>query len=107
MGVSYITFVDISFFSTMLNRIRKAPRLNVNKVYPNIRIRMQSNQRYYEQVGNKLNPHTYFYRVLAIPFIKFCSVMIGTFYSMKGIWWLLEYENEEDQEAIKDYVKKV
>ena len=33
--------------------------------------------------------------------------MIGTFYSMKGIWWLLEYENEEDQEAIKDYVKKV
>lgn len=52
---------------------------------------------YYEDPNNTMNPHTYFYRVLAVPFIKFCGIMMGTYYGMNGIWYLLEKENCEQE----------
>ena len=55
---------------------------------------------YYEEDGNTMNPHTYLYRVLAVPFLKFCGVMIGTYYGMNGIWWYLE--NSSNDKEVKE-----
>lgn len=49
---------------------------------------------YYEMPGNQLNPHSYFYRVLAVPYIKFCGVIIATYYGMSGLW---EYLDSRDR----------
>lgn len=53
---------------------------------------------YYEEPGNTMNPHTYFYRVLAVPFLKFCGVMIGTYYLMDGLWYYMESNYKEDED---------
>lgn len=52
---------------------------------------------YYEDPNNKLNPHTYFYRVLAVPFLKFCGIMMITYYGMNGIWHLLEEDELKEK----------
>lgn len=59
---------------------------------------------YYEIPGNKLNPHTYFYRVLAIPYLKFCGMFMVTYYSLNGLWGYLESEAKitgEEKESDK------
>lgn len=68
----------------------RAVRYNSNNI---------NNKYYYEQPGNKLNPHTYFYRVLAVPFLKFCGIMIGTYYGMCGMYSLLENASIEETKA--------
>ncbi|KAG0689700.1 hypothetical protein C6P40_004599 [Pichia californica] len=45
---------------------------------------------YYEIPGTDMNPHNYFYRVLAVPYMKFCGVIILTYYSLNGLWEYLE-----------------
>ncbi|GMM30490.1 hypothetical protein DAMA08_032350 [Martiniozyma asiatica (nom. inval.)] len=57
--------------------------------------RYNKNLPYYEQPGNKMNPHQYFYRVLAIPLLKFCTIMIGTYYSLRLLREILIQEQEE------------
>lgn len=49
---------------------------------------------YYDMPGNSLNPHTYFYRVLAVPYLKFCGMIIGTYYLMCGVWYLLDKDEK-------------
>lgn len=51
---------------------------------------------YYEIPGNKLNPHNYFYRVLAVPYIKFCGIIIITYYTLNGLWEYLESQNKDN-----------
>jgi hypothetical protein len=57
---------------------------------------------YYEIPGNKLNPHTYFYRILAVPFLKFCGVMFITYYSLSGLWYILESSESKDDKDRSD-----
>lgn len=54
---------------------------------------------YYEIPGNKLNPHSYFYRVLAVPYLKFCGIIIATYYGMTGLWQYLEWQEEKNAEV--------
>lgn len=51
---------------------------------------------YYEIPGNKLNPHNYFYRVLAVPYMKFCGIIIITYYTLNGLWEYLESQNKDN-----------
>lgn len=51
---------------------------------------------YYEIPGNKLNPHNYFYRVLAVPYIKFCGIIIITYYTLNGLWEYLDSQYKSD-----------
>lgn len=54
---------------------------------------------YYEIPGNKLNPHSYFYRVLAVPYMKFCGVIIATYYGMSGLWEYLDSLGREQSDS--------
>ncbi|KAG7870590.1 hypothetical protein KL916_004932 [Ogataea parapolymorpha] len=47
--------------------------------------------------GNQpnLNPHSYFYKVLAVPLLKVGVVSLGTFYGLKFLWQYLE-DDETD-----------
>lgn len=54
---------------------------------------------YYDMPGNKLNPHTYFYRVLGIPFLKVSVMMLGTYFGMQYLW---EYMDKEDNKNIEN-----
>lgn len=47
---------------------------------------------YYEQPGNRLNPHSYFYRVTAVPLLKVLAVTWGTFYALDTLWGHLHKE---------------
>lgn len=58
----------------------------------------ENSKPYYEQRGNKMNPHTYFYRALAVPFMKFSGVMILTYYGMCGLYTLLDDRIDRPEE---------
>lgn len=45
-----------------------------------------------------MNPHTYFYRALAVPFMKFSGVMILTYYGMCGLYTLLDDRIDRPEE---------
>ncbi|KAG7885761.1 hypothetical protein KL938_000793 [Ogataea parapolymorpha] len=52
--------------------------------------------------GNQpnLNPHSYFYKVLAVPLLKVGVVSLGTFYGLKFFWQYLE-DDETDVKSEK------
>ncbi|KAG7698075.1 hypothetical protein KL930_001737 [Ogataea haglerorum] len=52
--------------------------------------------------GNQpnLNPHSYFYKVLAVPLLKVGTVSLGTFYGLKFLWLYLE-DDENDVKSEK------
>lgn len=45
---------------------------------------------YYELPGNKMNPHTYFYRVAAVPMVKFVAITYVTFHALDYTWKYLD-----------------
>ncbi|KAG7894012.1 hypothetical protein KL908_002289 [Ogataea polymorpha] len=47
--------------------------------------------------GNQpnLNPHSYFYKVLAVPLLKVGAVSLGTFYGLKFLWQYLEDDDTD------------
>ncbi|KAG7812294.1 hypothetical protein KL921_001526 [Ogataea angusta] len=52
--------------------------------------------------GNQpnLNPHSYFYKVLAVPLLKVGAVSLGTFYGLRYLWRYLE-DDEKDNKSEK------
>lgn len=92
-AMKYEKMVISRQFHRCMNQLQKDGHKNTTQKVEN-----QGNLYYYEIPGNKLNPHTYFYRVLAVPFLKFCGVMLVTYYGMNGLWGYLEDRSEEKED---------
>ncbi|KAH3668180.1 hypothetical protein OGAPHI_001934 [Ogataea philodendri] len=50
---------------------------------------------------SNLNPHSYFYKVLAVPFLKVSAVSLATFYGMKYLWKFLDEDEQKVTERAK------
>lgn len=79
-----------------LNKMTESSKIRITRQFhSNNRVYNKGSEKakyYYEIPGNKLNPHTYFYRVLAVPYLKFCGMFMITYYSLNGLWGYLESE---------------
>lgn len=54
---------------------------------------------YYEDPN--WNPHSYFYKELAAPFLKVTCLSLVVFYSLKYIWWLLDSSEHQRISNVK------
>lgn len=85
----------ISQFHTSINLKNNLNNSN-NTETPNNKVKNGKKVYYYELPNNKLNPHTYFYRILAVPFLKFCGVIFLTYYTLEGLWYVLDKNDNKD-----------
>lgn len=110
-NISKECWLNMNRSDLKFNMATKMIRVFINKRFSLSIIRKVSTQEnkqseklpyYYDIPGNKLNPHTYFYRVLGIPFLKVGAMMLGTYFGMGYLWEYMEKEDNKNNENSTD-----